>query len=92
MQRSNQFNLTTIRYSEAELKAIAQDGDCDTVTIRLQDRLGDNGIIAALIARARGETLHVDSWIMSCRVLGAGSRRPRSTFLAGLARARAAAG
>jgi len=71
LQRSNQFNLTTIRYSEAELKAIAEAPDCDTFTLRLQDRLGDNGIVVAVIARAQGEQLHVDSWVMSCRVFGA---------------------
>jgi FkbH-like protein len=82
-QRSNQFNLTTIRYSEAELKTIAQDPDCDTLTLRLQDRLGDNGIVAAVVARAAGEALRVDSWIMSCRVLG---RRVEEATLDVLAR------
>jgi FkbH-like protein len=77
-QRSNQFNLTTIRYSEAELKAIAQDSDCDTFTLRLRDRLGDNGIVAAVVARAAGEILRVDSWVMSCRVL---SRRVEEVTL-----------
>lgn len=88
MQRSNQFNLTTIRYSHAELKAIAQDPGCETFTIRLQDRLGDNGIIAAVIARARGEALHVDSWVMSCRVLGRRVEEATLDTLVGMARAR----
>ena len=88
LQRSNQFNLTTIRYSEAELKAIAQDPDCDTFTLRLQDRLGDNGIVVAVIARAQGEALHVDSWVMSCRVLGRRVEEATLDILAGLARAR----
>jgi FkbH-like protein len=87
-QRSNQFNLTTIRYSEADLKAIAGDPDCDTFTLRLQDRLGDNGIVAAVIARGAGEALHVDSWIMSCRVLGRRVEQATLDILAGLARAR----
>jgi FkbH-like protein len=88
LQRSNQFNLTSIRYSEAELKALALDGDCDTFTIRLQDRLGDNGIIAAVIARARGGTIHVDSWVMSCRVLGRRVEEATLDILARMARAR----
>ena len=87
-QRSNQFNLTTIRYSEAELKTIAEDPDCDTFTLRLHDRLGDNGIVAAVIARAQGEALHVDSWVMSCRVLGRRVEEATLDILAGLARAR----
>jgi FkbH-like protein len=88
LQRSNQFNLTTIRYSEAELKAIAGEPDCDTFTIRLQDRLGDNGIIAAVVARARSGALHVDSWVMSCRVLGRRVEEATLDILVGLARAR----
>jgi len=88
LQRSNQFNLTTIRYSEAELNAIAQAPDCDTFTLRLQDRLGDNGIVVAVIARQQGEALHVDSWVMSCRVLGRRVEEVTLDILAGLARGR----
>ena len=87
-QRSNQFNLTTIRYSEAELKLIAEDPDCDTFTLRLQDRLGDNGIVAVVIARAAGQVLRVDSWVMSCRVLGRRVEQATLDVLARLARAR----
>jgi FkbH-like protein len=88
LQRSNQFNLTTIRYSEAELKAIAETPGCDTFTLRLHDRLGDNGIVVAVIARARGEELVVDSWVMSCRVLGRRVEQATLEILAGLAQAR----
>jgi FkbH-like protein len=88
LQRSNQFNLTTIRYSEAELKAIAESADCDTFTLRLHDRLGDNGIVVAVITRARGEELLVDSWVMSCRVLGRRVEEATLEILAGLAQAR----
>jgi FkbH-like protein len=69
-QRSNQFNLTTIRYTEAELLSVAKNSEYDTFTVRLHDRLGDNGIIAAVITHRVGSDLHVDSWVMSCRVLG----------------------
>lgn len=88
LQRSNQFNLTTIRYSEAELKAIAEASDCDTFTLRLRDRLGDNGIVVAVIARAQGDELRVDSWVMSCRVLGRRVEEATLEILAELARAR----
>jgi FkbH-like protein len=88
LQRSNQFNLTTIRYSEAELKAITEAPDCDTFTLRLRDRLGDNGIVAAVIARAQGEELRVNSWVMSCRVLGRRVEEATLDVLVGLARAR----
>jgi FkbH-like protein len=90
-QRSNQFNLTTIRYSEVELKAIAEDPDCHTFTLRLRDRLGDNGIVLAVIARAGGAVLHIDSLVMSCRVLGRRVEEATLDILAGLARARGCA-
>src|SRR5262249_37714819 len=88
LQRSNQFNLTTIRYSEADLKAISRDSGCDAFTLRLRDRLGDSGIVAVVIARAADETLGVDSWVMSCRVLGRRIEEATLDVLAGLARAR----
>ena len=70
VQRSNQFNLTTIRYSEKELGQLAEKDDVAAFCIRLNDRLGDNGIIAAVIVRKSGDDAVVDTWIMSCRVLG----------------------
>jgi FkbH-like protein len=70
VQRSNQFNLTTIRYSEADLRKFAHDVDVVPFCIRLSDRLGDNGIIATVILRKSGSDAVVDTWIMSCRVLG----------------------
>ena len=70
VQRSNQFNLTTIRYSEADLRQLATNGDAAAFCIRLRDRLGDNGIIATVILRKLGSDAIVDTWIMSCRVLG----------------------
>jgi len=70
VQRSNQFNLTTVRYSEAELGELAADDEAAAFCIRLNDRLGDNGIIATVILRKTGDDAVVDTWIMSCRVLG----------------------
>jgi len=69
-QRSNQFNLRTVRYTEAEIADIAADKDCVTVYFTLKDRFGDSGLISAVIMRKLDEeTLFVDTWIMSCRVL-----------------------
>ena len=70
VQRSNQFNLTTIRHSEDELLRYGADREASAFCIRLSDRLGDNGIIAAIIIRRVGSDAVVDTWIMSCRVLG----------------------
>lgn len=70
VQRSNQFNLTTIRHSEDTLKEFASSPDVSAFCIRLSDRLGDNGIIALVILRREDRRAIVDTWIMSCRVLG----------------------
>ena len=70
VQRSNQFNLTTIRYSETELTEISRDRNAEAFSLRLVDRLGDNGVIAALILRRADRDMVIDTWIMSCRVLG----------------------
>lgn len=67
--RSNQFNLTTIRRQEPELITLMNDDSQLTFTMRLQDRFGDYGLIAIVIATIRGEELVVDTWLMSCRVL-----------------------
>jgi FkbH-like protein len=67
--RSNQFNLTTIRRQEPELLALMNDDRKLAFTVRLQDRFGDYGLIAIVIASIEGEDLVVDTWLMSCRVL-----------------------
>ena len=72
VQRSNQFNLTTVRHSEGDLNSFAQSEEVAAFCIRLRDRLGDNGIIAVVILRKVGQDAVVDTWIMSCRVLGRG--------------------
>jgi FkbH-like protein len=70
INKSNQFHLTGTRYSEAELKAIAAAPDCVVRHLRLSDKFGDNGLIASLVLRRLGRALLVDTWVMSCRVLG----------------------
>jgi FkbH-like protein len=68
--KSNQFNLTTRRYTEAEVAEAARDPACFTLQARLSDRFGDNGMIAVVICRPAGRDWQVDTWLMSCRVLG----------------------
>jgi FkbH-like protein len=67
--RTNQFNLTTKRYSLAEIKAITEHPAYITRYLRLSDRFGDNGLISVAIGRLEAGTLHLDLWLMSCRVL-----------------------
>lgn len=67
--KSNQFNLTTKRYTEDEIRAVATDGHHIALYGKLIDRFGDNGVVAISIGRIDGADLHMDLWLMSCRVL-----------------------
>jgi len=68
--KTNQFNLTTRRHGMAHLEAFMKDGDCVHFYLRLRDRFADHGLVSLLIALRRGQTLEIDTWLMSCRVLG----------------------
>jgi FkbH-like protein len=70
INKSNQFHLTGNRYSEAELKRLAELPQYIVRYFKLRDRIGDNGLISVIVLLARGSELHVDTWVMSCRVLG----------------------
>jgi len=70
--KTNQFNLTTRRYTLAEMQAIAADLSHITLYGRLRDRFGDNGIVSVMAGVIRGAELHIDLWLMSCRVLKRG--------------------
>lgn len=67
--KSNQFNLTTRRYTQPEIEVIAQDKNYIAVYGKLQDKFGDNGVVSVVIGRCQEEKLHIELWIMSCRVL-----------------------
>jgi FkbH-like protein len=71
-QRTNQFNLTTRRYAVAELEAVAQDRACRLYTLRARDRFGDHGLVATALVRSEADAWRVDSFLMSCRVIGYG--------------------
>ncbi|HXN48850.1 MAG TPA: HAD-IIIC family phosphatase, partial [Bryobacteraceae bacterium] len=71
INKSNQFNLTTRRYTEADVAALEADPDVFTLQVRLRDKLGDNGMISVVICRrAEPVVWEIDTWLMSCRVLG----------------------
>ena len=67
--KTNQFNLTTRRFTLAEMEAIARDPAYITLYGRLSDRFGDNGLVTVVLGRKEGTALHLDLWLMSCRVL-----------------------
>ena len=72
-QRSNQFNLRTVRYTEADIEALGKDPDVIDLSFTLEDKFGDNGLIAVIIMKKQDEeTLFIDTWFMSCRVLKRG--------------------
>lgn len=70
VNKSNQFNLTTRRYTERDLDVMTAEPDAFTLQVRLTDRLGDNGMISVIICRRAGPGWEIDTWLMSCRVLG----------------------
>ncbi len=67
--KTNQFNLTTRRYTNAEIEAIAEDPNMIGLSGQLTDKFGDNGLISVVIAARRGHQVEIDLWLMSCRVL-----------------------
>src|SRR6185312_1205918 len=91
MNKANQFNLSSRRYTEAELRAIIDDASCHTFQFRLIDRYGDNGVIAVVITRDEGDGERIDTWLMSCRVVGREVERAVLNVVACEARARGAA-
>ncbi len=72
INKINQFNLTTRRRSEAEVLAVMGDPDFVGFSVRLKDRFGDHGLISIVIGEKAGDTMKIDTWLMSCRVLKRG--------------------
>ena len=74
INKTNQFNLTTRRYSEAEVQQLADSPGALALSLRLTDKFGDNGLISVVLARAdaawASDELFIETWLMSCRVLG----------------------
>ncbi len=67
--KSNQFNLTTRRYTQSEMEQIADSDKHIRLYGRLRDKFGDNGIVSVVIGEIVEAKLHIDLWLMSCRVL-----------------------
>lgn len=71
-QRSNQFNLRTVRYTEEDIAKVAADTDYITLAFSLKDKYGDYGLISLIILQERKEECFIETWLMSCRVLKRG--------------------
>ena len=67
--KSNQFNLTTKRMTQAEVEQMAQDPGYITLYGKLKDKFGDNGVVSLVIGKKNGDTLELILWLMSCRIL-----------------------
>ena len=67
--KTNQFNLTTKRYSIGEIENILSSDNYIKIQGKLSDKYGENGLIAVIIGKIENESCHIDLWLMSCRVL-----------------------
>lgn len=71
-QRSNQFNLRTVRYTDEQINAVLNDSDKQIFIVTLKDKFGDYGLISVVIMEKNNDKMFIDTWIMSCRVLKRG--------------------
>lgn len=67
--KSNQFNLTTKRYTQNQIESVFSDDGYIKIYGRLCDKFGDNGIVSVVIGKIENDSLHIELWLMSCRVL-----------------------
>lgn len=69
-QRTNQFNMTTPRYAESDIRRFTEDSEYLVLAYGLEDRFGDNGIISVMIVKKQEQNWYLDTFLMSCRVIG----------------------
>ncbi len=72
INKSNQFHLTTTRYTETQIRSMINNNMTILRYFRLKDNFGDNGLISSLIIKRQAKILFIDTWVMSCRVLSRG--------------------
>jgi FkbH-like protein len=87
-QKTNQFNVTTRRYTEADVQRLLDDPNWVLSTIGVCDKFGDNGVVGVIFACQRGDALEIDTLLLSCRVIGRTVETAMLGFLCGIARAR----
>ena len=87
-QKTNQFNLTTKRYTEADIKHFITDDQTDVFYVSLADKFGDQGIVGVVIVKYEPERLAIDTFLLSCRVIGLTVETAVLAYLAKLARDR----
>jgi FkbH-like protein len=88
-QKTNQFNLTTRRHTEQQIAEVASRPGWQVLSIKLRDRFGDHGLVGVAITRDEAETCEIETFLLSCRVIG---RTVETALLSHLARSAAARG
>jgi FkbH-like protein len=88
--KTNQFNLTTRRYSEQQISELASKPGWDCYSIRVRDRFGDNGLVGVAILHQQGDVAEIDTFLLSCRVIGRTVESVFLSFLASQARSKGA--
>ncbi|MCK4883036.1 MAG: HAD family hydrolase, partial [Candidatus Omnitrophica bacterium] len=71
-QKTNQFNLTTVRYSDEDIKRLSEEADSDVLSLQLKDKYGDSGLVGVAIIKYSKDTAVIDTLLLSYRVLGRG--------------------
>jgi FkbH-like protein len=87
-QRTNQFNFTTLRRTESEMRSAAAEAGSSVLRVNVRDRFGDYGLVGLVVAKTQGCTLLVDTLLLSCRVLGRGVEHAMLRRLGEIAAAR----
>jgi amino acid adenylation domain-containing protein/FkbH-like protein len=87
-QRTNQFNCTTIRRTESEIRELIRQTGAEVLTVEVKDRFGDFGLVGLLIVRAEANRLSIDTFLLSCRALGKGVEHRMLAYLGELAASR----
>lgn len=85
-QKTNQFNLTTRRYTEQQISALAQDPHWRVYSLRVRDRFGDNGLVGVAMTERKEDVVEIDNFLLSCRVIGRTVETALLARLAGVAR------
>ena len=85
-QKTNQFNVTTRRYSEQEIEEISSRAGWSIYSVRVKDRFGDNGVVGVAITRMEDDVCEIDTFLLSCRVIGRTIETAVLGYLADLSR------
>jgi len=81
-QKTNQFNLTTIRYSEGQIKELIDSFGADVYVLRIKDRIADLGLVAMAVVKYEGAVAIIESFLMSCRAIGRGAETVLLSYIA----------